>query len=354
MTDLEKNNRDFKEFIWGSFNKNLFMAHKSFIKTEKGIFFSPFFIYSASGLGKTYYLNNLESHFLKEGKTVFFIRSNDFFTHVYNLFSAKKYREIEKIKEEADKKDILLIDDVQFLIGKTVALKLFFKIFDSFIEKDKKIVICSDTHTSELIGFEERILSRFKSSLKIEIVKLTKEDCRKFLNFFLAEQEIQLEEDYDGFDDFMLLHGSNSVRDLLGVIKKMIFVFNNFIKEKNLTVRKIYKENYGEVIKEFSFSDIEKSPEKIIDASANYFNVTREDILSSVRDRAFLYPRFVACYLMKNLLNMKNKEIAKKLNKKDSTISYILSKVSMMVRKKEGGIAEVIENIKKNLGIRPD
>ena len=158
----------FDTFITGPCNIEAKQA-ALLIAGQPGKVFNPLFIYSDSGLGKTHLLFAIANHLSEHApaKKVLYVSALDFIEEFISYSRGEK--EASTLKNYICANDVLLIDDIQMIAGKTATESFFFEVFQKMYNTNKQIVITSDKHPSELKGFDERLKTRFSAGLTISM-----------------------------------------------------------------------------------------------------------------------------------------------------------------------------------------
>ena len=288
----------FENFVVGNSNRIAQNASLA-VAMKPGVSYSPLFIHSNSGLGKTHLLNAIGNYALKKDPTlkVLYTTSEDFVNEfIQSLHDSTiadfnyKYRHI----------DILLIDDIQFLASKESTSENFFNIFNSLISNKKQIVITSDKHPRELKGMEARLVSRFTSGLTVSMdtpeFETSKAILRKKIeienvNYPITEEVL----------DFIASHFNTDVRELEGSLKRLLFYKLICPTQKEVIdlnfALEAFSDSYLEPVKkkELTVSNIKK-------CVADYYNLSVAQINSKTRTSNIIVARHIAMYLVRELI----------------------------------------------------
>lgn len=316
-TQQNKKQFQFSNFIKGNSNNEAFQSALS-ITVELGKYWNPLFIYGNSGLGKTHLLHAIENEvnnkYNGEKKTLY-LSSEEFGRMIPDIIK-QNISNIEKFKDSFNQYDVLLVDDIQFLANRNKTNEIFFHIFNSFVNKEKQIVITSDKHPDDLHGFEERNVSRFQSGLSVgidspdfETALIILKEKIKSLNY---DPTIFTEESLN----FIALNFNSDVRKLEGALNRLIFYSILYIKPNHLIV-------LDDVMKAFKITSIsikEKlTIKKIKNIVADYYNIPIKLLISTSRVKTITAARHVTMYLIKTLLNESYTKIGNEFGGKDHT-----------------------------------
>ncbi len=341
-------NYTFDTFVVGS-NNRLAQASAIAVSENPGEVYNPLFIYGGVGLGKTHLMHAIGHYIIDQdpNANVLYVTSENFTNEVIEAVRTGSNNP-EKIKQFRDKYrniDVLLIDDIQFIIGKASTQEEFFHTFNHLYEQKKQIIITSDKPPKDMDVLEERFRSRFAWGLIADI---------QFPDF--ETRMAILQKKVEAFDynisnevlSYIANNVKSNIRELEGSIKKVVVLAN---LEKKVIDLDIAKEALKDIISPDSPSTI--SPENIMSVVCDHFNVTAEDIKSSKRNKELVYPRQVIMYLCRSMTGATYKEIATLLGGRDhSTIMYGERSISDMMEKDESTrrtIETIINKLKSDL-----
>jgi chromosomal replication initiator protein len=314
----------FDNLIVGNNNKVAFQA--CLAATENlGKIYNPLFIYGDVGLGKTHLLQGTAYYVLAKNSTAKIIYTtadtfaSEFFSYLEKgmiLEFRKKYREV----------DLLLIDDIQFLVGKERTQIEFYHIFNVLYSLGKQIILSSDQPPSKLNGIEKRLISRFSSGL---IVEITKPDLETKINITLKKmKELNVEFSRDVVL-FIAKTVNTSVRELEGSIKRLKAYSEIMGRPITLDVARTVLKDVLEV-NEVQPLTVERIQKEV----CNYFNIDIKELLGNSRNKKSVTARQIAMYLSKELTDESLSSIARYFHKKDhTTILNAANKIKEMMEK---------------------
>ena len=288
----------FDNFVIGNSNRIAQNASLA-VAMKPGISYSPLFIHSNSGLGKTHLLNAIGNYAKKRDPSihVLFTTSENF---VNEYIQSLANHSIDEFNYKYRQMDILLIDDIQFMATKESSSEIFFNIFNTLISNKKQIVITSDKPPRDLKGMESRLVSRFSSGLTVSIDTPEFETAKAILR-----KKIEIENvDYPISEevlDFIATHFNTDVRELEGSLKRLLFY--KLICGKKLDVIDLnfaleaFSDSYNQPTqkKELTVSNIKK-------CVADYYNLTVAQINSKSRTSSIIVARHIAMYLVRELI----------------------------------------------------
>ena len=332
----------FDTFVVGSNNK---FAHSASLAVAEspGEAYNPLYLYGGAGLGKTHLMHSIGRFILdqKPDTKVLYVTSEVFTNEVIESIRSGNAAKMNKLREKYRTVDVLLIDDIQFIIGKESTQEEFFHTFNTLHSAGKQIVLSSDKPPREMETLDERFRSRFEWGLTADIQPPDYETRMAILekNAEISNKEID--------NDVLKYIASNiksNIRELEGAFNKIIA----FSKLNNVDINLTYAE---EALKDIIYPDKNKeiTPSLIIDVTAEYFGITSGDITSKKRNSEFVMPRQVAMYLCREMTDASFSNIGKIFGNKDhTTVIHGVNKISEEVVNNED-IKNKIENIKKKI-----
>lgn len=310
------NNRyTFESFVVGPSNR---LAHAATLAVAESpaSAYNPLFLYGGVGLGKTHLLHALGHACRESGLRVLYVSSEEF---TNDLINAIRTHTTEAFRERYRRIDVLLIDDIQFIAGKESTQEEFFHTFNTLHSQDKQIVISSDRPPKAMVTLEERLRSRFEWGLTADIQP---PDFETRLAILRSKAE----------------RGGRSVDpELLEMIARRV--------QSNI------RELEGALTRVLAFADLRSQPlnpalvegalvdllprsggltiDRIIDAVAEQFSLTRDKLLSRDRSRDVALPRQVAMYLIREETSASLPQIGEELGGRDhTTVMYGCDKIS--------------------------
>ena len=300
-------NYTFETFVIGN-NNNLAHAASLAVAETPGEVYNPLFIYGGVGLGKTHLMQAI-AHFIIKTKPelkVLYVTSETF---TNELIDSVKNQKNSEFREKYRNIDVLLIDDIQFIIGKESTQEEFFHTFNALYQDRKQIVISSDRPPKEMETLSERLRTRFEMGLPVDIQIPTYETKMAILNkkAELGGYDIPYE-----VKDYVATHIKSSIRELEGALTKL----SAFAK---LSSNPITVEFAEEALKDLISPDSRReiTPELIIDIVAEHFNIKSEDILSQKRSADIVYPRQIAMYLCRQMTTNTVQSLGKAFGNRD-------------------------------------
>lgn len=331
----------FESFVVGESNRYAYLTATK-VADNCGTFCNPLYIFGDVGLGKTHLMNAIGNYVLDNdiNQNVVYVSCQKFSEDYFLATSSKKPERIEQFYDKYNSADLLLIDDVQFLEGKTGTQEEFFKIFEHLVSLNKQIVLTSDRPASSLKNVMARLKSRFTMGICVDI----KQPDQSLLVNVLKNKLSFLVEDPESVPENVLTslasYFPTNIRDLEGALRTYVnycLCMNKDFTEESL------QEALDRLIPK-SLDSLSSSKivfDQILDEISSYYKVSIEELVSSSRKQQHVYARQMLMYISKTNYNLTIKFIGDNLGGRDhSTILH--------------GIDKMAEDIKNNIMVRQD
>lgn len=318
----------FDNFVVGPSNKEVHSAALA-CAYNPGKFYTPLFIFGNSGLGKTHLVNAIGNYIKRNdpAKRVYYTSSSDFVSKVVNSI---KNNSIEEFKRSMNELDVLLVDDIQFLAGKEKSHEIFFHIFNELVNNRKQIVLTSDRDPSEIKGLEERMVSRFSSGLSVGIDSPEFETSLAILRFKMENQSMDAGMIDEEVLNYIATNFSKDVRKLEGALNRLIFYSINFGNNERID----FKTALGAFKGSSNVDKNELNANKIKRIVADYYGLTRQQLISKSRTKNIANARHIAMYLCRKTLDLPFIRIGEEFGKRDhSTVMNACMKVEENIKK---------------------
>lgn len=337
-------NYTFDNFVVSS---NSYMAYSAALRVAEipGSYYNPLFIYGEPGLGKTHLMHSIANYIIDNSPSmrVMYVTSETFTNELIDAIRHGKTTPSD-FREKYRNVDILLIDDIQFIIGKDSTMEEFFNTFNYLYGAKKQIVITSDKHPKEFKNLEERLKSRFECGLPVD---LTYPDFEAKMAILKKKIELKNAEgnNIDIGDDVLAYIANNinsNVRYLEGALTKII-AMSKFQREPinmelaEYALRDIISPNCKKVI----------TAEVIINIVSEHENISVPDILSKKRDKDIALARQIAMYLSRKYTSMSSTDIAAVFEKDHSTVLHAIKKVEEIIETDPLKAADINTIVKK-------
>ena len=329
----------FDTFIVGSSNKFAHAAAVAVAQNPAGAY-NPLFIYGASGLGKTHLLHAIRLE-IKKNHPEFNIVYVDGETFTNEIIAAIRDNKTAEFQAKYRKTDVLLVDDIQFIAGKTSTQEEFFHTFNALHNAHKQIVLVSDRSPKEIKSLEERLRTRFEWGLMADIQPPDFETRCAIIKRKRSRMGLDLKNDVV---EFISNNVQANIRQLEGVVKKL-HALQQY--EGKAPVRATAQAAIKDILNEQLSTPV--TVEKILSESARVFNCSVRDIKGNGRKREVSLARQTSAYVIKEVCDMTHKEIGDVLSGKDhSTIVYMLKQVATKMEA-EPSYKNIVDDIIKNV-----
>lgn len=333
----------FENFVPGN-NVYAYKAALSVADDPAGTY-NPLFLYGGTGLGKTHLTQAIANHVLSVKPTakVVYVTCEQFVNEFINSMLTKSAESRERgnrLRQYYRSADVLIIDDIQFIIGKIAVQEEFFHTFNELVSKNKQVIITSDQHPKQLTTLQDRLKTRFQGGLVVDMVPPDYETKIAILKVKAMNKRTIVPDDVLAF---LAQDSGDDVRTLEGRLTKVIFASK--LHEEPISVE-LARSALKEAVSEDGEEEI--TPASIISAVAGFYKVTQQDIIGKCKKAEIVIPRQVCCYLMCELLSLPLMSIGKELgNRNHTTILYSRDKVSelMLVNDKFAKEIDDIKNI---------
>ena len=318
----------FDTFVVGGNNK---FAHSASLAVAEspGVAYNPLYLYGGAGLGKTHLMHSI-GHFILEHNPdmkVLYVTSEQFTNEVIESIRSGNASKMTKLREKYRTVDVLLIDDVQFIIGKESTQEEFFHTFNVLHSAGKQIILSSDKPPKEMETLEERFRSRFEWGL---IADIQPPDYETRMAILKKNAENYNKEINEEIFQYIATNIKSNIRELEGA-------FNKVIAYSKLNKVEINLSSVQEALKDIIAPNEKKQITSglIVEVVAEHFGITPEDIMSKRRNTEYVLPRQICMYLCRKYTDDSLQSIGKAVGKKDHTTVI-------------HGIEKITEDIEKN------
>lgn len=305
-------NYNFANYIEGVSNRLARCAGLNIAEQPGRSIFNPIFIWGASAVGKTH-LANAIGLAVKERypeKRVLYVSANLFQMQYSDAVVRNQSNDFLNFYQSID---VLIIDDVQELAGKTKTQNTFFHIFNHLHQTGKQLIMCCDREPSKLEGMEDRLLSRFKWGLVVEVEKPDFNLRKSILKHKTYKDGIIIPEDVI---DYIAENVTSSVRDLEGVLISLLAHSTLMNAEINI---QLAQKIVGNVVETPTIEKEDITVDKICNIVCQYYSLPLEAINSKSRERKIAEARQVAMYLARTYTNTSLSVIGQSMGKRDHT-----------------------------------
>ncbi|MGX9966334.1 chromosomal replication initiator protein DnaA [Roseomonas sp. F4] len=334
----------FDSFVVGKPNEFAYACARRVSERPASPGFNPLFLYGGVGLGKTHLMHAcawaIRDHGAADGRpplTVAYMSAEKF---MYRFIAALRSQSTMEFKESLRSVDVLLIDDLQFLIGKDNTQEEFFHTFNALVDAGKQIIVSSDKSPSDLSGIEDRLRTRLGCGMVADLHATTYELRISILQAKAQSQGVPVPAKVM---EFLAHKITSNVRELEGAL-------NRLIAHANLFGRPVTLEGAQEVLHDILRAhDRRVTIEEIQKRVAEHYNIRLTDMSSPRRARAVARPRQVAMYLAKQLTSRSLPEIGRRFGGRDhTTVMHAVSRVAELMQA-DSAFAEDVELLRRML-----
>ena len=307
----------FDNFIVGNSNKFAHAACTA-VAANPARDYNPLFIYGPSGLGKTHLMSAIVNEIRRKKKDlkVIYIKGEEF---TNQLIESLSMQEMPAFRERYRNCDILLIDDIQFIAGKNSTQEEFFHTFNTLYEDRKQIILSSDRPPKDIQTLEDRLKTRFEwgliadieppdLELRIAIIKKKAEQ----INVDLSDEVLE----------FLAENLRSNIRQIEGAVRKLSAL--SFLSGKTITME-VAKSCLSELLG--GAEPMSVTVDKVFSAVYKKYNVTKEDLIGTKRNKEIAFARHVSVYLIRTVTEMSFPNIAKVFSRDHATIIASYDKI---------------------------
>ena len=333
----------FDTFVVGA-NNNLAHAASLAVAESPGEIYNPLFIYGGVGLGKTHLMHSIANFILKNNPKakILYVTSEKFTNELIDAIRNKNNISTTEFREKYRNNDVLLIDDIQFIIGKESTQEEFFHTFNALHEAKKQIIISSDKPPKEIETLEERLRSRFEWGLTVDIQSPDYETRMAIL---------RKKEEMEGYNidneviKYIATNIKSNIRELEGALTKIV-ALSKLEKNREIDIE-LAEKALKDIIAPGDRQEV--TPEFIIQIVADHFNLTPLDIMSAKRSKEIVYPRQIVMYLCRTMTETGLQNIGKALGGRDhTTILHGIKTISADLEKNPS-LQNTIDILKKKI-----
>jgi chromosomal replication initiator protein len=330
----------FEQFVIGGGNR---FAHAAALAVAElpAQAYNPLFLHGAPGLGKTHLLQAIGNYVRRyaSGLRVHYSTIEEFTTA---FVDAIRERQTSAFKNAFRKADVLLVDDVQFLASKERTSEEFFHTFNALLQSGRQLVLTSDRPPHELPELEQRLADRFQSGLVVELdppapdVRRAILEKRAFTDAVDVPQEVL---------DELACSVTSSVRALEGALVRVVAYASMHGEPPTPSLARHVLRRLGDAT-----GPQRCGVSEILDATADEFGLSREQLLARNRRPNVVLARQVAMYLARELTDQSLPDIGRELGRRNhTTVLHGLNKVSAALRS-DPDVRNAVDNLHRRLG----
>lgn len=314
---------DLASYVVGPSNQLAFNA-AIHVAQFPGSQYNPLFIHGVCGLGKTHLLQGICRKFIAQHPTKpWAYMTGEEFTNEF--VTALRTFKIDQFRQRLRHLDLLVIDDVHFLSGKTQTQEEFLHTFNAIEAMGRQVVIASDNHPKLIEKFGESLINRFVSGMVVRIDSPNYQMRMEILRRLASRQHIAMPDEAIAW---IARRVTQNVRELEGALTRVA------------ACARLSALPVDEAMVQEALSDLDRMhvqpirPETIVEIACDYFGVNHKDILSSRREHGISMPRSVAMFLVRKITQLSYPEIGHLLNKKNhSTVISACNRIDSAVKK---------------------
>jgi len=334
----------FEAFVVGKPNEFAHACARRVAEQPSSAGFNPLFLYGGVGLGKTHLMHAMAWELVGRGNSgagrpvsVAYMSAEKF---MYRFIAAIRSQSTMQFKEQLRSVDVLMIDDLQFLIGKDNTQEEFFHTFNALVDVGKQIVVSADKSPSDLSGLDDRLRTRLGYGMVADLHATTFELRISILEAKAMRAGVAVPAKVM---DFLAHKITSNVRELEGAL-------NRLIAHANLFGRPVTLEATQEVLNDIlKAHDRRVTIDEIQKRVAEHFSIRLSDMSSARRARAVARPRQVAMYLAKQLTQRSLPEIGRRFGNRDhTTVMHAVSRVGELMTL-DAGFADDVELLRRML-----
>ena len=332
----------FNTFIVGSNNK-LAQAAALAVAESPGNTYNPLFIYGGAGLGKTHLMHSIAHYIIEhdENSKVLYVTSEEFTNELIETIRNGNNSAMSKFREKYRNIDVLLVDDIQFIIGKESTQEEFFHTFNSLHSAKKQIIISSDKPPKDMEILEERFRSRFEWGL---IADITLPDYETRMAILHKKEELEGYNISEEVIKYIATNIKSNIRELEGA-------FNKVMASSKLEKKEVTLELAEQALKDIISPDEQKviTPDYIISVVAEHYHVTVADLCGNKRSSKIVMPRQIAMYLCRDIIDTSLKTIGKNLGDRDhTTVMHGIEKIENELKTNDN-LKNSIDTLRKKI-----
>ncbi len=338
----------FENFVVGAEDR-IALAAAQAVADRPGKAYNPLFIYGGVGLGKTHLLQAIGNQILKKdrNKMVIYTTSEKFTNDVISAIRGG-VKKIDKFRAQYRKVDVLIVDDIQFLAGKKSTMEEFFHTFNVLHEAGKQIVIAADRPPRELVGLDDRLVSRFQSGMIADVYIPNLETRIAIVQEFVAREKILLSSE---IVELVAKSVKTSIRDLRGIVTQIAARVRLSEQSSDRELWAPTRENIIDVLVRSGNAVVTQvnvqqsipveslTCDDFVRAAADYFQLNATEIVGESRKKELAHARSLAMWLARSELNFGFEKIGHAFgNRNHTTVMHSVRKIQEEIDQEPNGV----------------
>ena len=304
-------NYNFESFVVGESNRMSYLTATK-VAENPGTIFNPLYIFGGVGLGKTHLMQAIGNYIADSdiNNKILYVQANEY---LEDYGKAIRNNNMKEFEDKYENLDVLLVDDIQMLEKGKSSQQEFFKLFNNMTERQKQIVITSDTPPAKLNGIMDRLTSRFQKGLTVDIKQPDYNQRVQILKRKLIEtSQVQINDDVINYiaENFV-----NNVRELEGALTRVLWQAEILNTTPNIQIAK----DTLEILINAQIKDNNNNYENALSVIADFYSISVADLLGKARKEKYVLPRHIAMYLLKTHYNLTYSKIGAIFNGRDHT-----------------------------------
>ncbi len=332
-------NYTFDTFVEGSCNKLGVEAGLSVAKSPYKNTFNPLFVYGGSGLGKTHLVQAIGWEILKKfpEKNVLYVDANRFQLQYSDAHLSNRINDFLNFYQQID---VLIVDDIQFFSGKIGTQNVFFQIFNHLQQQGKQIILTSDCSPKTLQGLDERMLTRFRWGLTVELDVPSQDTRKSILQSKVKNEGLLIPDDVV---EYIARNVTENIRELEGVVVSLLAQSTLTKTEINI---ELAERVIGRIVEVADKTITIQSIQKLV---CDYYRLEANDIQTKSRKREVVQARQIAMYLSRKYTKNSLSSIGEQIGKRDhATVLYACNAVNDLL-KYDKSFRQSLETIENSL-----
>ncbi len=330
----------FANFVVGSSNRFAYAA-ASAVAEAPGKSYNPFFLHGSVGLGKTHLLQAVCHQILeRDPSTLMLYLSCEAF--INQFISSLENNALSTFRHKYRNVDVLLIDDIHLLANKERTQEEFFHTFNTLYNLGRQIVLTSDAPPKEIPTLQERLVSRFKMGMVVEVGT---PDFETRVNILRNKARLRGQTLPDDVAHFTAENVSTNIRELEGAVVRLL-AYSSLVKQPlNVELaREVLADSMSTRTTAISIQDV-------VSIVTRFFNVKLSDLQSKRRNQSIAYPRQIGMYLARKHTRLSLEEIGGYFGGRDhTTVLYAIEKIKKMIDR-EAAKADLIHRLERDIGL---